>query len=1054
LGGVLRVAAVAIASLVALYLVAINVFLSTSLFTRVVNGQPDTIEIHFARGWSVFPQHVHARQLFIRGRDSNVEWQLRLDKVEFDVSLLALVRQRFEASNVHGDGLSFGLRRRLEAAPASPQEVATLPPIEGLPPYSIRPPPTPSPDVWNDAYYHLWSVRIDGIVARDVREIWIDHARFEGAARVDGRFYLKPVRAVEVGPARVTVARGGVFAGERPFADGLDGSVLDFTLGRFDPRTAAGPDILHRLSLSADVHAAVPELARLPLPWPPGVTVRGPAQLRRGRLRVASGVLESDTHLELAAPEVVAILGEHGIAGSLALGADVVAAPSGRGDRLTLHGEMRDVELSRAPVGGRGSGILRASRVVASGDAGALDLGRLLEDLHFVVEMPDGTMVTAGDLSRYIPPNTPVAVVGGGAQVSARVEGWLAEKRMTGRGSLRSDGLDLHLAKMDVRGAMSVQAAFGSYGLETRRLERGSIAVAVFRGALSSTTSPGAAVVRLRGAQLEASAPVVDLGDPLRDLRVTLALPFGEVVSRALLEPYLPRGAGLQTTSGHVRFSLHGRLVIADYLARGSLELQSTELRLAYGAMRLDAGLRVNARVHGWRWETGDLALDDAKADLQNVTITDSTSTDRDAPPAMTVARLAVDATSPRFEFEKPMALVKLSARVADANVRDSSAINAMLPENASYALDADGGHFDARLDASVEDRIAWGTIRATATSMGAGNSMLRLRGDVDLMADFVGWNLQSNTIAWLDSRVAMTRVAGRFGARGPPQLSVDRVALLTRAPRFDLRGPTLRGADFHLVIDGAELSDAAALSPLLSTDGTIGIASGAAHATANLAISSSQGTARGGVDVDVDRGGIWLDPLYLSGDFRLRARVTGFEPDGQRLDITGTRLEMRDVAISGASAATSDWQGDVLLSPASLRFAGEPLFDGVVGLEARDARPLLAIAFGNSLPRFVVGLIAMPDLNASTRLVATTHQLAVLDLYARGGDVAIRGNYAMRDAHRRGAIVARKAFLSVGVRVDDDGARVRLFGLQRWLREETREVKKLLEVREGASPR
>jgi hypothetical protein len=613
LGRVLRAAAVAVASLFALYLVAINVFLSTSLFGTVVNALPDTIEIHFARGWSVFPQHIHARQLSIRGRDGSVEWQLRLDQVEFDVSLLALVRQRFEASNVRGDGLSMRLRRRLDAPPTSPEEVETLPPIEGLPPYSIRPPQTPSPAMWSDADYNLWAVRIEGIVATDVREVWIDHTRFEGRARIDGRFYLKPLRAVEVGPARVTVARGGVFAGERPFAEGLDGSALDFTLLRFDPRTASGADILHRLSVSADAHADLPDLGRLALSLPPGMTVRGPAHLLRGRLRVVCGVVKGEGHLELAAPGVVVSSGEHRLAGSLALDADVAASPSGAGDRLTLHAEMRDVELSRLPANGRGGGFLGATRMVASADAGALDLSRPLEDLHFVVEMPDGTTATAGALSHYIPPNTPVAVVGGHAQVSARIEGWLADKRMTGRGALRSEDLDVHLAKMDVRGRTSVQASFGSYGLETRRLEEGSLAIAVPRGALSSTTDPDVPLVRLRDAHLEASSPVVDLADPLRELHVSLSLPAAQVVSRALAEPYLPGGAVMQTPSGRSRFSLHGQLAIADHLARGSLDLQSTELKVAYGPMRLDAGLHVHARVHDWRWETGDLALDDAK---------------------------------------------------------------------------------------------------------------------------------------------------------------------------------------------------------------------------------------------------------------------------------------------------------------------------------------------------------------------------------------------------------------------------------------------------------
>jgi hypothetical protein len=249
------------------------------------------------------------------------------------------------------------------------------------------------------------------------------------------------------------------------------------------------------------------------------------------------------------------------------------------------------------------------------------------------------------------------------------------------------------------------------------------------------------------------------------------------------------------------------------------------------------------------------------------------------------------------------------------------------------------------------------------------------------------------------------------------------------------------------LRVVGAALPDAAALSSLAPTGGVFGIESGAAQLAADVTVSNSRGRATGFVDAAVARGVVRLDKTRLAGNVRLRARISGFDPDDERLDLTGTRLELRDVAVSGASAATSGWRGDVVLSPASLRLAGSPAFDGVVRLDASDARPLLAVLFGKSLPRFVVRLIAMPGLRASVRLVAAADQLAMLDLDARGGNVALRGSYAVRGAHRRGAIIARKAFLSVGLRLDDDGARVRLFGLQRWLGDQTREVRKLLEV-------
>ena len=121
-------------SLVLFYLVAANVFLSTSLFDRFANAKPETIAIHFERAWSLFPGHIHAKKIWVRGRDSNVEWILRFDEVDCQVSLLGFTERRFRASSVHAKGTQFRLRQRLESEPTSPDEWAGLPPIEGLPP--------------------------------------------------------------------------------------------------------------------------------------------------------------------------------------------------------------------------------------------------------------------------------------------------------------------------------------------------------------------------------------------------------------------------------------------------------------------------------------------------------------------------------------------------------------------------------------------------------------------------------------------------------------------------------------------------------------------------------------------------------------------------------------------------------------------------------------------------------------------------------------------------------------------------------------------------------
>jgi hypothetical protein len=153
------------------------------------------------------------------------------------------------------------------------------------------------------------------------------------------------------------------------------------------------------------------------------------------------------------------------------------------------------------------------------------------------------------------------------------------------------------------------------------------------------------------------------------------------------------------------------------------------------------------------------------------------------------------------------------------------------------------------------------------------------------------------------------------------------------------------------------------------------------------------------------------------------------------QLDLSGTRAELRDVGVTGATATTQHWRGEVALPDVALRIAPEVVLDARVLLDARDLRPLLAVVFGNDLPKIALALTDMSSLRASARVVAAPDELALLDLDAHGGDLALRGSYAVRHRHRRGALVAKKGFVSVGLGIDDRGAHVRLFGLDRWLR-------------------
>jgi hypothetical protein len=133
------------------------------------------------------------------------------------------------------------------------------------------------------------------------------------------------------------------------------------------------------------------------------------------------------------------------------------------------------------------------------------------------------------------------------------------------------------------------------------------------------------------------------------------------------------------------------------------------------------------------------------------------------------------------------------------------------------------------------------------------------------------------------------------------------------------------------------------------------------------------------------------------------------------------------------------------------LRLEPEPQLDGVVGLDARDARPLLAVLFGSGFPGILVRVTDVPRLVGSARVSVGPDRLAVMDLSAGGGNVGLRGSYAAVGARHRGGVIARKCFLSIGLGLDDDGTHLRLFGLDGWLREQTNAAIKLLG---GEAPR
>jgi hypothetical protein len=313
---------VAILSLSALYVVAANVFLSTSLFEELVDRDAEHLDVHFHRGWSIVPGRVHAQKPSIRSSDSRVEWILRVDEV------------------------ALRMRRKLPAPALTDGWVAALPPVPGFDRLPMRSPEPTGPEVWDDRQYRLFTLRLDRVVANDVREIWVDQLRVEGHLRVAGSFFLKPICDVRVGPVDVSFSPGAKASFRaRDAATDLDGTAR-VAIGRFDPRVTSGDELVARLSLGTDLRFHVPDAGTWPMPA--GFDVHGAADVHRLAIDVEDGVLRPRGGVDVSMPRATMDAGGHRVRAALVVKSAIGEGADDGRTRMELRAELGEVAVEQA----------------------------------------------------------------------------------------------------------------------------------------------------------------------------------------------------------------------------------------------------------------------------------------------------------------------------------------------------------------------------------------------------------------------------------------------------------------------------------------------------------------------------------------------------------------------------------------------------------------------------------------------------------------------------------------------------------------------------------
>ncbi|HEY4230244.1 MAG TPA: hypothetical protein VGO79_08725 [Thermoanaerobaculia bacterium] len=258
-----RLAALVVLSVVVLgaagfagYASAARWLLSGPRLRSWINTSPETTLLEWDEAVSRWPGVVRLRNLRIRGSDANVEWEIRLAEARADFSVAALLSRTFRVERVAGTGLSFRLRQKVDRKDPTRPPTSVLPPIEGFADPPLRRSESPAPA---SSGGRPWTVDIGSIAIDRFDEIWIDAYRFEGSARLGGRFLLRPGQRARVGPAAIDFGNGTLKVGDRPFVSSLEGRIRT-TIATWDPRRVQGSAVWHHVDAEIDLHGPTPGL--------------------------------------------------------------------------------------------------------------------------------------------------------------------------------------------------------------------------------------------------------------------------------------------------------------------------------------------------------------------------------------------------------------------------------------------------------------------------------------------------------------------------------------------------------------------------------------------------------------------------------------------------------------------------------------------------------------------------------------------------------------------------------------------------------------------------
>jgi hypothetical protein len=412
------------------YVIGANAVLRTDWCHEVVNRRPDKLRLRWKTAWTWFPGIVHAQGLEMRVQSHRVQWFTTVADVHASFQLLPLCLRHFHASWVHGERVTFRLRRRLDQLSTPAVAVESWPEIPDL-----SNPPEPPPEKSDTGRRgRPWRITIDESRLDDVEQVWVDSLRLDGRGTAEGRLSTELGKSVTLERTSLRMPSVDLWTAGKQIAKQGD-LELALSMDTFVPHGTTFRSLWPTMTGTLRGKGRMSSLAFLALllqrvPW---LTIDGSGQLDM-KLVFDHGQIGPGSRVDANADEIALQIFANEARG--AGGIHGIVEP-GTPPRARLA-----VDLSEFDLGPQGSEPYvhgEAFRFAALTED--TDFSHGFPELLLSVDLPQSRVARFEAYGEYLPAAAGFRFLSGSGEVSGKVE--LETRTMTGKGEIALLGKDV-----------------------------------------------------------------------------------------------------------------------------------------------------------------------------------------------------------------------------------------------------------------------------------------------------------------------------------------------------------------------------------------------------------------------------------------------------------------------------------------------------------------------------------------------------------------------------------------------------------------------------------